>query len=99
MTSRISLIPLVTAEKLMKRALVIRAMTPARVVLPTPGGPQKIMEEMLSCSMSFRSTLPLPSRCCCPTISSKLRGLIRAASGSGTSLPKRDDVSIRSLLR
>ena len=46
-TSRISLMPLVTAEKSMNAALVRLAIIRASVVLPTPGGPQKIMEEML----------------------------------------------------
>ena len=60
--------PLVTAEKSMKSALVRWAMIRASVVLPTPGGPQKIMEETRSLSMSRRSTLPGPSRWVCPTI-------------------------------
>ena len=38
--------PLVTAEKSMNAALVRLAITRASVVLPTPGGPQKIIEEM-----------------------------------------------------
>ena len=38
--------PLVTAEKSMNAALVLWAITRASVVLPTPGGPQKIIEEM-----------------------------------------------------
>ena len=45
-TERISLIPLVTALKLINSALVRPAMILARVVFPTPGGPQKIMEEI-----------------------------------------------------
>ena len=40
----ISLMPLVTALKLMNSAWVRWAMIMARVVLPTPGGPQKIMD-------------------------------------------------------
>ena len=67
MTVRISLMPLVTAEKSMKRAFVSRAMMRASVVLPTPGGPQKIIEKILSSAMSFLSIFPLPTRCCCPT--------------------------------
>lgn len=57
------------------------AMMRASVVLPTPGGPQKIMEEMRSFSISRRSTLPSPNRCCWPTNSSSVRGRRRAASG------------------
>ena len=45
-TVLISLIPLVTAEKSIKDDLVLLAMILARVVFPTPGGPQKIMEEI-----------------------------------------------------
>ena len=73
--------PLFTAEKSMKEALVCRAMTRARVVLPTPGGPQKIMEQILSEEISRRRTLPGPSRCCCPAISSSDEGRILAARG------------------
>lgn len=38
----------------------------ARVVLPTPGGPQKIMEEMRSLSMSRRRALPSPEQMLLP---------------------------------
>ena len=34
----------------------------ASVVLPTPGGPQKIMEEIESVSMSLLSIFPFPTR-------------------------------------
>ena len=44
MTSLISLIPLVTALKSTKFACVLPAIRRASVVLPTPGGPQKIMD-------------------------------------------------------
>ena len=54
--------PLVTAEKSIKAALVRLAMMRASVVLPTPGGPQKIIDEIWSLSISRRSTLPGPSR-------------------------------------
>ena len=80
-TSRISLMPLVTAEKLMKEALVWLAITWARVVLPTPGGPQKIMEDTWSPSTMRRSTLPGPSKCFCPMISSSVSGRSLAAKG------------------
>ena len=46
MTLRISRMPLVTAEKSTKADFVLAAMIRASVVLPTPGGPQKIMEEI-----------------------------------------------------
>ena len=82
MTSLISLIPLVTALKLIKSAWVRPAMMLARVVLPTPGGPQKIMEEIWSFSISCRSILPGPSRCSCPTKCSRDAGLKRLARGA-----------------
>ena len=50
-TARISWMPLVTAEKSMNFAFVRLAMMRASVVLPTPGGPQKIMEERWSPSI------------------------------------------------
>ena len=40
--------PLVTALKLMKFAFVRPAMIRASVVLPTPGGPQKIIDDTRS---------------------------------------------------
>ena len=45
-TSLISRIPLVTALNSTKEARVRPAMIRASVVFPTPGGPQKIMEEI-----------------------------------------------------
>ena len=45
MTSFTSLIPLVTALNSTNSARVFFAMILARVVFPTPGGPQKIMED------------------------------------------------------
>ena len=88
MTCLISLMPLVTAEKSMNFALVRFAMMRASVVLPTPGGPQKIIEPTLSFSISRRSTFPSPSRCFCPQYSSSVRGRSRAASGSAFSFSK-----------
>ena len=80
-TCFISFMPLVTAEKSIKLALVRLAIMRASVVLPTPGGPQNIMEPILSLSIILRSTLPSPKRCFCPTNSSSVLGLRRAASG------------------
>ena len=88
-TPRISLMPLVTAEKSMNAARVRRAMIWARVVLPTPGGPQKIIEAIWSPSISRRSTLPSPSRCACPANSSSVCGRSRAARGWAVGRSKR----------
>ena len=76
-----AVMPLVTAEKLMNSAFVFSAMIRASVVFPTPGGPQKIMEEMRSCSISLRSTLPGPVTCVCPAKSSSVFGRRRSARG------------------
>ena len=89
-TWRISLIPLVTAENSMKLDLVVRAMTWARVVLPTPGGPQKIIDDTPSDSIMRRRTLPGPIRWRWPTMSSSVSGLSRAARGWGTAFSKRE---------
>src|SRR3970282_1938540 len=76
-----SLTPEVTAEKLTQAALADRAMICARVVLPLPGGPQKISERSFpEVNMPFRS-FPGPNRCSWPTNCSKLAGRILTASG------------------
>ena len=80
--SRISLTPERIAEKKMKWDLVSRAMTWARVVLPQPGGPQKIKDERLSVSIMRRRMRPSPSRCSCPVNSATLRGRMRSARGA-----------------
>ncbi len=59
----------------------MRAMILASVVLPTPGGPQKISEPVSSRSICTRSGLPGPRMCSCPTNSSSVRGRMRSASG------------------
>ena len=51
----------------------------ASVVLPTPGGPQKIMECGRPDSKATRSGLSGPSRCDCPTTSASVRGRRRSA--------------------
>src|SRR5690606_35161767 len=66
----------------------------ASVVLPTPGGPQKIMECGRPDSKATRRGLPAPSRWDCPTTSSKVRG--RKRSASGACADTRDDDENRS---
>ena len=80
-----SLIPLVTAENVTKRALVVRAMTFASVVFPTPGGPQKIIDGTLSFAIIPRRTFPSPIKCPWPATSSRVRGRSRSASGVASS--------------
>src|SRR6266542_621858 len=95
-TWRISLTPASTAEKGTKRAPATWAMRKATVVLPVPGGPQRIIECRRPSSSARRSTLPGPIRCCWPTTSSRLRGRIRSASGAGGDVPGETGVSNRS---
>ena len=80
-TSRTSLTVADTAESCSKARLVVAATTWAKVVLPVPGGPQKMAEDRRSASTSARNGRPGPTRCSCPTISSRVRGRRRAASG------------------
>ncbi len=54
----------------------------ARVVLPVPGGPQRITDDSRSASISARSGWPGPSSWSWPTISSSVAGRSRAASGA-----------------
>ena len=66
MTSRTSFTPLVTALSVKNGTSSLRAMMQARVVLPTPGGPQRIKLLTRPLSTILRSTAPGPTRCCCP---------------------------------
>ena len=93
-TCLISLIPLVTAEKSINVDFVLPAIMRASVVFPTPGGPQKIMDPILSLSIRRRRTFPSPSKCVCPTNSSSVRGRNRAASGRSDSCQNIDCCSI-----
>ena len=54
----------------------------ASVVLPTPGGPHRIIECSRPDSKATRSGLPGPSRCCWPITSSSVLGRRRSASGA-----------------
>ena len=53
----------------------------AKVVFPTPGGPQKIIEEIISFSIRLYNTFPLPKICFCPTYSSNVVGRSLDARG------------------
>ncbi len=81
--SRMSLMPLSTAERATSSARVAAAITRASVVFPVPGGPQKISDGTWSVAIASRSKVFGPRMCCCPTTSSTVRGRIR--SGNGTS--------------
>ena len=73
--------PDVTALNATKSAPASVASSRASVVLPVPGGPQKISECSAPLSIACRSGRPGPSRCSWPTNSSSVRGRIRSASG------------------
>ena len=84
-TRRISATLLSTPLIRMNLACVISAMTRASVVLPLPGGPEKITEGKRSASMARRKSLPGPRICSWPTNSSSERGRMRVASGAALS--------------
>src|SRR5690606_30775425 len=84
MISRTLGTPSLTAENGTKCRSVVAAIRRARVVLPVPGGPQKMLLPTSPRRIASPSGLPGASRCACPTNSSSRRGRIRAASGSGS---------------
>src|SRR5687767_13872849 len=53
----------------------------ARVVLPEPGGPQKMQEPTSPRRIKSPSAFPGPSKCSCPRNWSKFFGRMRAANG------------------
>lgn len=57
------------------------------------GGPQKMQDPILSASIRPRRSAPLPSRCSCPTKSSRLDG--RTISGSGFAASRNDLLLLR----
>ena len=80
--SRMSFTPPSTALMVMNCASNACAISRAMVVLPVPGGPQRM--QLCGCpdSNASRSGMPSPSRCCCPTTCARVRG--RRRSGKGT---------------
>src|ERR1022692_488462 len=80
-TALISLMPLSTALNGMNSERLSRAISRARLVLPTPGGPHRITELNSSCSICRRRGLPGPSTWSCPANSSNVTGRMRSASG------------------
>ena len=81
-TSRTSFTPDVTAERVKNGRSNCVATILARVVLPTPGGPQRMNEGAFPVSKNFRNTPFLPTRCSCPIYSSIVRGRSRSAKGA-----------------
>ena len=86
-TRRMSATELSTPDNRSKVARVVRAMTSAREVFPTPGGPWKMAETSRSASMARRRSRPGASRWDWPTYSSNVRGRIRVASGASGGKP------------
>jgi hypothetical protein len=96
MTSRTSRTPADTADRATNSRSVCAATTRASVVLPVPGGPQRMIDDRRSVSMSARSGAPGPIRCAWPTISPSVPGRILAASGACWASRSRNTVSTRS---
>ncbi|MPN04877.1 hypothetical protein SDC9_152125 [bioreactor metagenome] len=84
----------VTPERRMKAASVVEAINSAKLVLPTPGGPERMIALKLSASTARRRSLPGARMCFCPQYSSKVRGRIRAASGASAMRSLRPDCSV-----
>ena len=61
-TSRTSLTPAVTAERVKNSLSRVWAMILASVVFPTPGGPQSMKDERFPDSIILESTEPGPTR-------------------------------------
>ncbi len=80
--ARTSAVPELTAESCSSRAPVSPAIARASVVLPDPGGPQKIIENSSPRCTAARKTVPGPTISCWPTNPSSDRGRMRAASGA-----------------
>jgi acyl carrier protein len=77
-----SFTPPSTADMAMNWASKASAISRASVVLPVPGGPQRIIECSRPDSKATRSGLPGPSRCGWPITSSSVFGRSRSASGA-----------------
>jgi hypothetical protein len=74
--------PEATALSWWKSARTFALMRRASVVLPQPGGPQKIIEGMEPRSRYARRALPGPRRWRCPANRSIVDGRARSASGA-----------------
>ena len=62
-TSRTSLTPALTADRVKNSRSKELDTIRARVVFPTPGGPQRMKEERLPESIMFLRMQPSPTRC------------------------------------
>ena len=82
MIARTRATPSVTAENATKVASPRLARSRASVVLPLPGGPQRMRLERAPPSSMRLSGLPSARRRACPANSASVRGRIRAARGA-----------------
>src|SRR3546814_17959978 len=79
---RKSATPEKTADKGAKRIPTASASSRAIVVLPVPGGPQRLIDDNCPAA-TMRPIAPSgPVRCSCPTTSARVRGRSRTASGA-----------------
>ena len=76
-----SLTPELMADKVKKVLSNSLVIISAKVVFPTPGGPQKIMEGILLFFNAFLIGPFSPTKCSCPIKSFRFKGLIRSANG------------------
>ena len=74
MAERISFIPDITADMLINSALTLMATSLAMVVLPVPGGPQKIIDGSNPLLRALPIILSVPITAFCPTTSSIFDG-------------------------
>src|SRR5690606_22791842 len=80
-TSLTSLTPELTALSTKKEAFTLLAIIWAKVVFPTPGGPQKIMEGRLPLLITVLNIPSGPTKCSWPVTSSHIIGLTLSANG------------------
>ena len=97
--SRMSLTPDSTADSAMNSALKASAIRRAMVVLPTPGGPHRIIECGLPAAKATASGLPGARRCRCPITSAIVFGRSRSASGAAGLAGVKRSVMIRGGIR
>ncbi len=71
-----------TADSCTKTFEVDWAISLAIEVFPVPGGPQRITDESLSFSMRLLKGFEGPSKCVCPTTSSRVCGRSLSARGA-----------------
>ena len=80
-TSRTSLTPALTAERVKNSRSKVCEIIFANVVFPTPGGPHKMNEDKLPVSIILRRMQFSPTRCRWPAYSERFLGRMRSGSG------------------